>query len=137
MTTASGIWTMCAGLCLGGLAACVGAPDGEDPLDRSVHLRVDRSVARDAWIAAPAGCEDTDARGLELVACEGEPLLGALVDPEGRVRCVDARSLLARETRFAPDVALRPSDPSPQPSHPGIAGGRNALEPSLAAPRAP
>ena len=135
MTTAPVIWTMCAGLCLGGLAACVGAPEGEDMLDDGDD-HDDRTVARDAWVDAPAGCEDTDARDLELVGCQGEPLLGALVDAEGRVRCVDAWSLLARETRFAPDVALRPSDPSPQPSHPGLGGARTEAALSVA-PRAP
>lgn len=75
-------------------------------------------VSRSEWEAAPAGCEDAPLTELHLAGCEGEPTLGALLDDEGKVVCVDSLSVLRDELSTTPEDALS-ADPSPQPSHPG------------------
>lgn len=114
-----------------GLLGCVGDPDlGADEtsdaaaaLDADVDVALDTRIVRDRWETAEPGCEDVieslspDHR-LTLVGCEGEPLLGALVDRAGRIECVDAMTLLLQETT-AHRATPTSTDPSPQPSHPG------------------
>lgn len=94
-------------------AGCLG-----DPTVDLSPPRLDTQVERVAWEPAPAGCEGADPRGLTLAACEGEPLLGALIGRAGEVRCVDSLSLLRVElTRFSGIDPLA-GDPSPQPNYP-------------------
>lgn len=76
-------------------------------------------ISRAEWEAAVAGCEDAPFAELHLVACEGEPSLGALVDTKGDVFCVDAMSVLRDELEEAAAIDPFAADPSPQPSHPG------------------
>lgn len=80
-----------------------------------------QQVSRAEWEAAEAGCEDAPFAELHLVGCEGEPSLGALVDLEGDVVCVDALSVL-RDELHRPAAEPLAADPSPQPSHPGPMG---------------
>ena len=110
--------TLFAILSLAGLAGCAGDPalDGE-ALDRSL---IDGELDRAVWEAASPGCEDVDPTGMTLAACEGEPLLGALVDAAGRVACVDAMSVLIDEVVAVRMLRPASADPSPQPSHPGM-----------------
>jgi hypothetical protein len=106
------------------LSGCIGDPDavGAPASVRDAEpTGWTPTIARELWEGAPAGCEDapTDAY---LVRTEGEPLLGALLDPDGRVLCVDSFSLIEAElqlTRFP--TTDYSADPSPQPSHPGDA----------------
>lgn len=103
------------------LAGCVGDPalvdtdpDLGGPFDRPLE-----EVERARWEAAEAGCEDVILVGVTLYACEGEPLLGALVDESGDVRCVDAMDVLVEDLRLATPTNPLADDPSPQPSRPG------------------
>lgn len=97
-------------------AGCVGDPD----LAASVEgLELRTPVERTRWELAPAGCEDVARqRGLRLRPTQGEPMLGALVDPLGDVRCVDALTVLIerrdRDVVGGPDV----EDPTPTPLTP-------------------
>lgn len=95
------------------VVGCAGDPEILD-LDAAA-ARGYESLPRESWEGAPAGCEDADLARLELFACEGESLLGALVEPGGEVVCVDAMSVLLSEI-----AELEPSgsDPNPQPSEP-------------------
>jgi hypothetical protein len=94
-------------------AGCIG-----DPLAALAPPEPDVSVERASWESAPAGCEDADAPGLKVATCDGEPLLGALVDGQGEVHCVDALSLLQAELGPTEPFDPRAGDPSPQPNHP-------------------
>lgn len=94
-------------------AGCIG-----DPLAAPDRPEPEVSVERAQWEPAPAGCEGVDAKALTLAACEGEPLLGALVDRGGDVRCVDSFSLLTLELSPTQPVDPVAGDPSPQPNHP-------------------
>ncbi len=93
---------------------CAGDPD-VDPAQAA--LDVGPAIERSRWEGAPPGCEGQSGEGLRLAACDGAPSLGALVDFEGRVLCVDAIALLVVEARPA---AITPvaGDPSPQPNRP-------------------
>ena len=105
------------------LSGCVGdlAVDGAPTLEGITPL--DHTVVMGQWEDAPAGCEDAP-EDLALYRVEDQPLLGALVDDEGGVFCVDAISVLIEELDVA--GALR-ADPSPQPSHPGSPDTQHAL----------
>ncbi len=100
------------------LAGCAGDPDLHGP-GSSIDFQLEE-LERSRWEAAPPGCEGIDTAGVILFSCEGEPLLGALVSGDGAVLCVDAMSLLIEELHSIMDPLA--DDPSPQPSHPGIAG---------------
>lgn len=89
-----------------------------DPEIGGADLALEGSVDGVLWRAAPAGCEDVSPIGLVLVACDGEAALGALVDDQGRVRCVDALARLARPVLHRVSVDPRAGDPSPQPNRP-------------------
>ena len=95
------------------VSGCIG-----DPLVALDPAEPDITVERVEWEPAPAGCEGVDAKALRLAACEGEPLLGALIDGRGEVHCVDSFSLLQLE--LSPTESIDPvaGDPSPQPNHP-------------------
>jgi hypothetical protein len=95
------------------VSGCIG-----DPLAALDRPEPEATVERAEWEPAPAGCEGVDAKSLRLAVCEGEPLLGALVDWRGDVRCVDSFSLLTLE--LGPSESIDPvaGDPSPQPNHP-------------------
>lgn len=95
------------------ISGCAGDPlVALDPPER------EERVARAEWEVAPPGCEGVEARGLRLAVCEGEPLLGALVDGEGDVRCVDSFSLLRLELSATQPFDPVAGDPSPQPNYP-------------------
>lgn len=99
-------------LALSAVAGCAGDPDLERtvaPLER---------VERWQWEPAPPGCESVVRTNVTLAACAGEPLLGALVDRQGRVRCVDSLVLLTRELDPSLTIAPLAGDPSPQPNRP-------------------
>jgi hypothetical protein len=100
-----------------GLVSIGGCGAPED-LEVAQAELVSRVVAGPQWRAAPAGCEEVHEAGLVLAACDGEPALGALVDAEGRVRCVDALGLLVTPTRLSLRIDPRAGDPSPQPNTP-------------------
>ena len=116
------------------LDGCVGDPElvlaeggaGElEPGAVQHGVALDQEVDRAIWERATAGCEGVERDGSYLVACEGEPLLGAIVDSEsGNVRCVDSLSLIIEELDTTEldmsNLAPTSADPSPQPSHPGI-----------------
>lgn len=115
------------------LAGCTGDPD-LDGSDATIRLQLEE-VERSRCEAAPPGCEGVDIAAVTLYSCEGEPLLGALVDRDGGVLCVDAMSVLIEELRLVTEPLA--DDPSPQPSHPGAAsreptGGSADEEPSVA-----
>ena len=96
------------------VSGCVGDPlVAVDPPERP-----EATVERAEWEPAPAGCEGIDARALRLAACEGEPLLGALVDWRGAVHCVDSLSLLQLELGSTQPFDPVAGDPSPQPNRP-------------------
>ncbi len=96
------------------LAACE-LPDDVEAARGSLALS---PVDAARWRAAPAGCEDVMDTGLVLALCDGEPMLGALVDTDGQVRCVDALGLLVPPTRLDVRLDPRAGDPSPQPNRP-------------------
>lgn len=99
------------------LAGCAGDPDID--IDGAPQaLIVADAVARPTWQAAPAGCEGLSSEGLTIARCEGAPLLGALVDARGMVRCVDAIALLRVETLSFRPITPLAGDPSPQPNRP-------------------
>lgn len=89
------------------------AAETAPPLEAAAELET--TADREAWEAAPPGCEDVDGDDLRLVTCEGESELGCVVDRAGEVLCVDALDLLFEEV--APfTLPSHASDPSPQPS---------------------
>ena len=95
--------------------ACAGDPAHEQAAEAS---HVDVEIPAEAWSEAEPGCEaaaETHAY-LRLAGCAGEPLLGALLDRDGAVVCVDSLSLLLAEQEVRVDPAA--ADPSPQPSRP-------------------
>ncbi len=100
-----------------GSGCALDVPRLEDPtLDGSLAGAGLHQVARAEWEAAEAGCEDAPIAELHLAGCEGEPALGALLDADGKVVCVDAMSTLRDELdRETPPEPLH-ADPSPQPS---------------------
>jgi hypothetical protein len=101
------------------LAGCAGDPD----LAASTEALEIREVERARWELALPGCEDAELDSAELRRCAGEPLLGALVDFDGHVVCVDSISLLQAETRAVRlPTAGALSDPTPTPLSP--IGGR-------------
>lgn len=107
------------------LAGCLGdATVDATPVLDSLERDFD-TLARVHWEAASPGCEDQPIASLTLVTCENEPSLGALVDPEGKVICVDAMQTLLDELAAADPLA---ADPSPQPSHPGTPNGYAAAQ---------
>lgn len=93
---------------------CAGDPDVDAA---EAALDVGHMIERARWESAPPGCEGQRGEGLRLATCDGAPSLGALVDYEGRVLCVDAIALLVVEARPS---AITPvaGDPSPQPNRP-------------------
>jgi len=100
--------------CLFAAAGCAGDPDLAASTE---ELELRAPVERTRWELAPAGCEDLMSRpGLRLRPTQGEPLLGALVDPLGEVRCVDSLTVLIEERGGVrgPDV----EDPTPTPLSP-------------------
>jgi len=103
------------------LSGCVGdlAVDGDALGDVPRHAD---QLATGQWEHAEAGCEDAP-EDLALFRVQDQPLLGALVDGEGEVVCVDAIAVLVDELELAGALA---ADPSPQPSHPGTAGTQHA-----------
>lgn len=102
-------------LALAPLAGCAGDPE----IDGAPQaLIVADAVASPAWQAAPAGCEDVASEGLTIARCEGAPLLGALIDARGMVRCVDAIAILRVETLSLGPISPAAGDPSPQPNRP-------------------
>lgn len=118
---------------LGALALASGCAADVSRLDRLDNPTLDgdlanqglHQVSRAEWESAPAGCEDAPLWDLHLAGCEGEPALGALLDQDGEVVCVDALGVLREELAAAPAGPLA-ADPSPQPSYPGAMGIRNA-----------
>ncbi|MCA9605392.1 MAG: hypothetical protein KC619_07345 [Myxococcales bacterium] len=94
-------------------------------LDAELATQGLHQVSRAEWEAAPAGCEDAPLWQLHLAGCEGEPTLGALLDDDGEVICVDALGMLREELAAAPTGPLT-ADPSPQPSYPGAITVREA-----------
>lgn len=95
------------------VSGCIG-----DPLVAIDPPEPEVTVERADWEPAPAGCEGIDANALRLALCEGEPLLGALVDWRGDVHCVDSFSLLTLEVGSSEPIDPVAGDPSPQPNHP-------------------
>ncbi len=95
------------------LVGCAGDPQLESAVAPAT-LTVDRTLCE----VAPPGCEGVRGDGLTLASCRGEPLLGALVDAAGGVRCVDALSLLQVEIGPRSSTSLAAGDPSPQPNRP-------------------
>lgn len=92
---------------------CVATPD-----DIAVEESFRAPAIAIEWDAVPeGGCEDADKAELELVRVEGQPYLGALVDREGAVQCVDALAVLVQEIDTL-GIAPRAGDPSPQPAMP-------------------
>lgn len=98
------------------LSGCVGdlAVDGDPSLDGAPTLADTLAIGQ--WEEAEPGCEDAIRDDLTLYRVDEQPLLGALVDDEGKVICVDALAVLVDELEAAGALA---ADPSPQPSHPG------------------
>jgi hypothetical protein len=119
---------LCIGLLVAaGLVGCVGDPDlvVRERAIAEPGIALDHEVDRALWGRATPGCEGIPREGSYLVACEGEPLLGAIVDSEnGNICCVDSLSLIIEELDTAgmdaSGIAPTSADPSPQPSHPGI-----------------
>ena len=102
------------------LAGCADAPSRLDESHLDGHFGQDfEELDRATWELAEPGCEDESVTTLQLAACEGEPLLGALVSDDGDVVCVDSMSVLLEELGAPPNPVA--ADPSPQPSHPGPA----------------
>ena len=111
-------------LCLFVAAGCAGDPD-LGAVSEAITLRV--PVERIEWERAIAGCEGAPRRHTVIFPAAGEPSLGALVDLDGHVLCVDSLSLLAAEeeeedrsdARYVPyDETLH--DPTPTPLTPRI-----------------
>lgn len=97
------------------IGGCVGHPDVDGA---AAPLAFEVTVERSRWEHAPPGCEDLAGEGLLLAGCEGAPGLAALLDLDGRVRCVDAAGLLAYEAHTMSTIAPVAGDPSPQPNRP-------------------
>ncbi len=95
-----------------GSAGCIGDPDVEGVRSSLVLVEVERT----RWEPAPPGCEGQSVE-LGLRICEGAPSLGALVDSEERVVCVDSLALLAEERQIVGGGVFG-GDPSPQPNRP-------------------
>jgi len=93
---------------------CAGDPDFTG-VSEAISLRT--PVERLEWEAALAGCEDERSLGARIHRVVGEPLLGALVDPTGRVLCVDAISTL-REGNEPRPQGEQNWDPTPTPLTP-------------------
>jgi hypothetical protein len=93
-----------------GAIGCAAATDAA-PAEETLRLPTMPVV----WQDAPAGCEETERSELSLVIVANEPFLGALIDPQGTVACVDSLAILAEELATL-GVGPRAGDPSPQPA---------------------
>lgn len=97
------------------IGGCVGDPDVDGA---ATPLAFEVTIERSRWEQAPPGCEDLADDGFLLAGCEGAPGLAALLDLEGRVRCVDVAALLAQEAHTLSAITPVAGDPSPQPNRP-------------------